>query len=148
MMEDGRGGAAPGSLFGGYQSPYGQGGSGGLSGLSPYLNVDPSYLASQQPEFIRNDVSITNNQSFTINQILLYDINTKLNHNVTLIFLSLGYQARQFRKFIHSHRLIDISWRCNWWSLWIVRWCQTYSTFTNEGKIAQNANIEPYIKVR
>ena len=63
-------------------------------------------------------------------------INTKLNHNVTLIFLSLGYEARQFRKFIHSHRLIDISWRCNWWSLWIVRWCQTYSTFTNEGKIA------------
>ena len=60
-MEDGRGGAAPGSLFGGYPSPYGQGGSGGLSGLSPYLNVDPSYLASQQPEFIRNDVSITNN---------------------------------------------------------------------------------------
>lgn len=55
MMEDGRGGAAPGSLFGGYPSPYGQGGSGGLSGLSPYLNVDPSYLASQQPEFIRND---------------------------------------------------------------------------------------------
>ena len=61
MMEDGRGSAAPGSLFGGYQSPYGQGGSGGLSGLSPYLNVDPSYLASQQPEFIRNDVSIANN---------------------------------------------------------------------------------------
>ena len=61
MMEDGRGSAAPGSLFGGYQSPYGQGGSAGLSGLSPYLNVDPSYLASQQPEFIRNDVSTANN---------------------------------------------------------------------------------------
>ena len=135
MMEDGRGSAAPGSLFGGYQSPYGQGGSGGLSGLSPYLNVDPSYLASQQPEFIRNDVSIAGSDSGNDLGTLIVRHQFKLNHNVILTFLSLGYQARQLRKFIHSHRLIDITWRCHWWSLWIVRWRQTYSTSTNEGKI-------------
>ena len=55
MMEDGRGAATPGSLFGSYPS-FGQGGTGGLTGLSPYLNVDPSYLQTQAPEFIRNEV--------------------------------------------------------------------------------------------
>ena len=58
MMDDGRGPATPGSLFGSYPA-YGQGGSGGLTGLSPYLNVDPSYLQSGAPEFIRNEVSAT-----------------------------------------------------------------------------------------
>ena len=58
MMDDGRGPATPGSLFGSYPS-YGQGGSGGLTGLSPYLNVDPSYLQTGAPEFIRNEVSTT-----------------------------------------------------------------------------------------
>ena len=92
-MEDGRGGAAPGSLFGGYQSPYGQGGSGGLSGLSPYLNVDPSYLASQQPEFIRNDVSITNNMPFTINQILRYQYKTRPQCNTHISLIRIPSEA-------------------------------------------------------
>ena len=57
MMEDGRGPSTTGSLFGSYPS-YGQGGAGGLTGLSPYLNVDPSYLNQGAPEFIRNEVSL------------------------------------------------------------------------------------------
>ena len=56
MMEDGRGPSSPGSIFGTYPS-YGQSGAGSLTGLSPYLNVDPSYLQSGAPEFIRNEVS-------------------------------------------------------------------------------------------
>ena len=55
MMEDGRG-PSPGSIFGTYPS-YGQSGAGSLTGLSPYLNVDPSYLQTGAPEFIRNEVS-------------------------------------------------------------------------------------------
>ena len=62
MMEDGRGAATPGSLFGSYPS-FGQGGAGGLTGLSPYLNVDPSYLQTQAPEFIRNEVSESQNKT-------------------------------------------------------------------------------------
>jgi len=54
MMEDGRGPSSPGSIFGTYPS-YGQSGAGSLTGLSPYLNVDPSYLQSGAPEFIRNE---------------------------------------------------------------------------------------------
>ena len=54
-MEDGRGATTPGSLFGSY--PGGMSGNTGLAGLSPYLNVDPSYLQTQAPEFIRNEVS-------------------------------------------------------------------------------------------
>jgi len=66
MMEDGRGAATPGSLFGSYPS-FGQGGTGGLTGLSPYLNVDPSYLQTQAPEFIRNEETKRGNleNSFT-----------------------------------------------------------------------------------
>merc|ERR1712154_285458 len=65
MMEDGRG-PSPGSIFGTYPS-YGQGGSGGLTGLSPYLNVDPSYLQTGAPEFIRNEETKRGNleNSFT-----------------------------------------------------------------------------------
>ena len=58
-MDDGRQPATPGSLFGNYPS-FGGGGighTGSLTGLSPYLNVDPSYLQTQAPEFIRNEVS-------------------------------------------------------------------------------------------
>lgn len=33
---------------------YGGGGSGGLSKLSPYLNVDPTYLQTESPEYIFN----------------------------------------------------------------------------------------------
>jgi import inner membrane translocase subunit TIM23 len=47
MMDDGRGSLGSGSLFGG-------GRQSNLTGLSPYLNVDPSYLSSQTPEFIFN----------------------------------------------------------------------------------------------
>jgi len=36
---------------------YGGGGSGGLSKLSPYLNVDPTYLQTESPEYIFNQVS-------------------------------------------------------------------------------------------
>ena len=43
-----------GSLFGGM----GMGGMGGASQLSPYLNVDPSYLNSSSPEFIFNQVNL------------------------------------------------------------------------------------------
>ena len=58
MMEDGREAATPGSLFGSYPSfGGGIGRTGSLTGLSPYLNVDPSYLQTQAPEFIRNEVS-------------------------------------------------------------------------------------------
>jgi len=66
MMEDGRGAATPGSLFGSYPS-FGQSGTGGLTGLSPYLNVDPSYLQTQAPEFIRNEETKRGNleHSFT-----------------------------------------------------------------------------------
>lgn len=64
-MEDGRGASTPGSLFGGY--PGGMGGTGSLAGLSPYLNVDPSYLQTQAPEFIRNEETKRGNleNSFT-----------------------------------------------------------------------------------
>ena len=63
MMEDGRG-PSPGSIFGSYPA-YGQSGAGSLSGLSPYLNVDPSYLQTGAPEFIRNEVSMKMHQSPT-----------------------------------------------------------------------------------
>ncbi len=55
-----QGGGAPmppmgggGGLFGGLG---GRGGPGGASQLSPYLNVDPTYLNAQTPEFIFNQV--------------------------------------------------------------------------------------------
>ncbi len=56
MMEDRH--ASFGSLFGG-GSALSSGGlsrGGGASQLSPYLNVDPSYLSTQSPEFIFNQV--------------------------------------------------------------------------------------------
>ena len=60
MMDNEREASTPGSLFGSYPSFGGGsiGGTGSLSGLSPYLNVDPSYLQTQAPEFIRNEASI------------------------------------------------------------------------------------------
>lgn len=65
-MEDGRAPSSPGSIFGTYPS-YGQSGAGSLTGLSPYLNVDPSYLQSGAPEFIRNEETKRGNleNSFT-----------------------------------------------------------------------------------
>ena len=68
MMEDGREAATPGSLFGSYPSfGGGIGRTGSLTGLSPYLNVDPSYLQTQVPEFIRNEETKRGNMenSFT-----------------------------------------------------------------------------------
>ena len=49
MDSEGGSGSAPpmGGLFGGL-------GVGGAAQLSPYLNVDPSYLSTQAPEFIFN----------------------------------------------------------------------------------------------
>lgn len=56
MMDDGRGAPTPGGMFSNYPSFGGGalGGTGSLTGLSPYLNVDPSYLQTQAPEFISN----------------------------------------------------------------------------------------------
>ena len=61
MMDDGRGAPTPGGMFSNYPSFGGGalGGTGSLTGLSPYLNVDPSYLQTQAPEFISNSVSLT-----------------------------------------------------------------------------------------
>lgn len=50
MMDDSRGGFLG---LGGL----GSGGGSGLSKLSPYLNVDPSYLQTETPEYILNQVS-------------------------------------------------------------------------------------------
>ena len=58
MEEDGgrRGAGGLGGL--GALGPMGGiGGSGGMGTLSPYLNVDTSYLQSESPEFIFNQVS-------------------------------------------------------------------------------------------
>ena len=59
-MDDGRGAPTPGGMFSNYPSFGGGalGGTGSLAGLSPYLNVDPSYLQTQAPEFISNSVSL------------------------------------------------------------------------------------------
>lgn len=51
-MDDGRQGPVPGGLFGSYG---GVGGAGSLGTLSPYLNVDPSYLQTSTPDFITNE---------------------------------------------------------------------------------------------
>lgn len=49
MMENNKTGAGSG-LFAGLGG--GVGGAGGLQGLSPYLNIDPSYLQSSAPEYL------------------------------------------------------------------------------------------------
>ena len=48
-MENNKTGAGSG-LFAGLGG--GVGGAGGLQGLSPYLNIDPSYLQSSAPEYL------------------------------------------------------------------------------------------------
>lgn len=51
MMDETRGG------FLGLGMPgVGSGSGGGLSKLSPYLNIDPSYLQTETPEYIFNQV--------------------------------------------------------------------------------------------
>ena len=59
MMEEDGGRRGAGGLGGlGALGPMGGiGGSGGMGTLSPYLNVDTSYLQSESPEFIFNQVS-------------------------------------------------------------------------------------------
>jgi len=44
--------------IGGYGSGLGTMSGSGLSKLSPYLNIDPSYLHTETPEFIFNQVWI------------------------------------------------------------------------------------------
>ena len=56
MMDDGRGAPTPGGMFPSFGGGA-LGETGSLTGLSPYLNVDPSYLQTQAPEFISNSVS-------------------------------------------------------------------------------------------
>jgi len=50
MMENNNGNGA--GLFTGMGGMGGMGGQPNLQGLSPYLNIDPTYLNSNQPEFI------------------------------------------------------------------------------------------------
>merc|ERR1719150_856218 len=58
-MMDENGGRHPGGAFGGLGGGLGRMGGpgslgGGMGNLSPYLNIDPTYLQSETPEFIFN----------------------------------------------------------------------------------------------
>jgi len=55
-MMDENGGGRPGGAFGGLGGSLGgpAGVGGGMGNLSPYLNIDPTYLQSEAPEFIFN----------------------------------------------------------------------------------------------
>ena len=57
MMDDGQRSRPFGfGGLGGASSPGLMGSAGAMGSLSPYLNVDPSYLQSETPEFIFNQV--------------------------------------------------------------------------------------------
>jgi len=60
MMDESRGGFLG---LGGLGSAGISSGGSGLSKLSPYLNVDPSYLQTETPEYILNQVSFKSIQS-------------------------------------------------------------------------------------
>lgn len=51
---------------GGYGSGLGSMHGSGLSKLSPYLNIDPSYLQTETPEYIFNQVSVISTSLFVI----------------------------------------------------------------------------------
>ena len=59
---DEQGGGRGGGLLGGALGSHGGmggglGGAGPMGQLSPYLNIDPSYLSTETPQFIHNEVS-------------------------------------------------------------------------------------------
>jgi len=58
MMDEqsGRGGGLGGLGLGGYSGSVGGiGGAGAMGQLSPYLNIDPSYLSTDAPQFLTNE---------------------------------------------------------------------------------------------
>ena len=60
MMDEqggGRGGGLLGGALGSHGGMGGLGGAGPMGQLSPYLNIDPSYLSTETPQFIHNEVS-------------------------------------------------------------------------------------------
>jgi len=51
----GRGGGLLGGALGSHGGMGGLGGAGPMGQLSPYLNIDPSYLSTETPQFIHNE---------------------------------------------------------------------------------------------